>query len=431
MKPSRLRADAATALFSVLEQGKSLREVMPALQARHEDKDKAWLQEMIYGCLRTLPQLQHWSRQLLSKPLKARQKVVEHLLLLGIYQLAFTRISPHAAVAETVGACQELKCPGLKALVNACLRNFIRQQLADRPSEDPQIVSGLPKWLYKKLVQQYPDQWQQIAQAMNSKAPIWLRVNQTKVSRQVFCEALDQENVQYQIPPDHPYGVILAKGYDLMRLPGYDLGWFAAQDGAAQLAAPLLDPQPGDRLLDACAAPGGKTCHLLELQDQLQECIALDSDATRLKRVEENLQRLGHQARVICGDAANPATWNEKGSFDRILLDAPCSATGVIRRHPDIKWLRKGTDIAPLVALQASILDALWTRLKPGGVLLYATCSVLPEENADQIRHFLQRQHDAGLLPINPEETLDSPGLQLLPGEGQMDGFYYARLLKS
>ncbi|MBT1063820.1 16S rRNA (cytosine(967)-C(5))-methyltransferase RsmB [Bowmanella sp. Y26] len=430
MKASTLRADIARTLFQVLEQGHSLRELMPALQAKHKEQDRAWLQEMLYGVLRQLPILQYWLRQLLNKPLKSNQKVIEHLILLGFYQLAFSRVSQHAAVAETVGACQELRCPGLKGLVNACLRNFIRQEMQDKQPDDAQIRSGLPKWLFKKLQQAYPDKLDDLSQAMNSRAPIWLRVNQARVNQSEFCQALDEQGIQYRVPDDKQPALILSKGYDLTQLPGYQQGWFAAQDGAAQQAATLLAVQSKDRVLDACAAPGGKTCHLLELQADI-ECLALDSDATRLQRVEENLQRLGHHAQVICGDAADPSSWWDGKPFDRILLDAPCSATGVIRRHPDIKWLRKGTDIPPLVELQRRILAAVWSMLKPGGTLLYATCSILPDENREQVKQFLANHPDAVLSPLHAQDSTDNPGWQILPGEGQMDGFYYARLIKS
>ncbi|MDF2179752.1 16S rRNA (cytosine(967)-C(5))-methyltransferase RsmB [Aliiglaciecola sp. CAU 1673] len=431
MNGRTLRADAAATLFSVLEQGQSLREWLPAIQSKHKEQDRAWLQEMIFGVLRQLPLLQFWLRQLLQKPLKGRQKVVEPLLLLGLYQLAFSRVSEHAAVAETVGACEVLKCPGLKGLVNACLRNFIRQEMANQRPQDPQIMSGLPKWLYRKLSQAYPTRLDDVLGAMASKSPIWLRINRANVDAETFINALSEAGIDYKTSAKHPDAVILTKGTDITALPGFQQGWFAAQDGAAQLAAPLLNPQPQDRILDACAAPGGKTCHLLEWQPKMQECVALDADQARLARVEENLQRLGHKATVLCGDATSPADWWDGRPFDRILLDAPCSATGVIRRHPDIKWLRKADDIQKLVSLQADILDAMWQTLAKGGTLLYATCSVLPEENREQIKAFLTRHQDAKLDMIRDGESVEDPGMQILPGEEQMDGFYYARLLKS
>ena len=214
-------------------------------------------------------------------------------------------------------------------------------------------------------------------------------------------------------------------------LPGFAEGWFSVQDGAAQLAAPLLDAQPGERILDCCAAPGGKSAHILERTTGLAQLIALDSEASRLTRMTENLQRLQLHANLVCADAAELDSWWDGNCFDRILLDAPCSATGVIRRHPDIRWLRKSADIEVLQALQYKILTNLWRTLKPGGTLVYATCSVLPDENTGQISRFLQEHSEAQLQAIQPGETIEQPGRQILPGEQQMDGFYYARLLKS
>jgi len=428
---NRLRSDAAKVLFEILENGKSSRECLPAAQDGHSDKDKAWLQEMVFGVLRQLPILQYWLRQLLDKPLKNKYKPIEHLIMLGFYQLAFSRVSTHAAVSETVAATKALNAIALKGLVNAILRNFIRQSHAENPPEDQQIQSGLPKWLYKRLSIAYPDSLKHIAESMQTRPPIWLRVNRLKISMDEFCLAMDEQRVDFVRSEQHKDALILVKGLDITTLPGFDKGWFAVQDGAAQLAAPYLDPQANERILDCCAAPGGKTCHIIETQPKLTECVALDIDAKRLERVQENLDRLGHQASIIIGDAIDIESWWDGIQYDRILLDAPCSATGVIRRHPDIKWLRKNADIEVLVDLQAQILKQVWKLLKPGGTLLYATCSILPEENHLQISQFIALNQDAALYPINKSETNELPGRQILPGEQQMDGFYYARLLKS
>lgn len=430
-KNNSLRADAAQVLFQILEQGKSSRECLAEAQKTHNEQDKAWLQEMVYGVLRQLPLLQYWLRLLLDKPLKNRFKVVEHIILLGFYQLAFTRVSTHAAVSETVDACQSVKAPAMKGLVNGILRNFIRQETALTRPDDPQINSGLPKWLYKKLAIQYPQQMDDLVTAMQQKPPIWLRINRLKISKADYMEALRGAEIGFSESVRHSYAVILDKGCDITSLPGYHQGWIAVQDGAPQLAAELLNPLPGERVLDCCAAPGGKTCHLLEVQSALEQCVAIDIDQQRLDRVKENLLRLDHKADLISGDASQPELWWDGRQFDRILLDAPCSATGVIRRHPDIKWLRKSADIEVLVDLQRKILAAIWPLLKPGGTLLYATCSILAAENQLQISNFLQQYTDAKLSPIAESETSENPGVQILPGEGQMDGFYYARLLKS
>ena len=430
-KSYQLRAEASRVLFDILENGMSAREALPARQRHFEEKDKAWLQEMVYGVLRQLPLLQHWLRGSLDRPLKKNAKVVEHLIMLGLYQLAFTRVSTHAAVSETVSACKHLNNINLKGLVNAILRGFIRDEKEQQLPDDPIVVSGLPKWLYKRLAKAYPEQLDDIVTQTNNKPPIWLRVNQTKCSTQDYHEHLDRKGIDHNVSDLHSHAIVLDKPVDVTKLPGYQDGWFAVQDGAAQFAASFLGAQPGDRVLDCCAAPGGKTCHILEQTPQVRQCIALDSDKKRLQRVDENLERLGLNASVVCADATSPDKWWDGDLFDRILLDAPCSATGVIRKHPDIRWLRKSADIDALVSLQAKILDACWRMLKPGGTLLYATCSILPEENHKQISAFLAIHQDATLDNSGICTDTTQVGRQILPGESQMDGFYYARLLKS
>ena len=426
-----LRADTAWVIFQVLEQGKSSREALAIAQARHSKQDAAWLQEMAMGVFRHLPQLQIWLRELLEQPLKGSKKILEHVILLGFYQQAFSRVSDHAAVAATVNAAEVLGGKGLKGLINAILRNFQRQQLAEQVSDNPIIQSGLPKWLYKRLANAYPQELESLLSGMNQPAPIWLRVNQQQCTQPDYCNALAEADIRFALSEAHPDAVILLDRTPITTLPGFAEGWFSVQDGAAQLAAPLLDAQPGERILDCCAAPGGKSAHILERTSGLAELIALDSEASRLTRMSENLQRLQLHADLVCADAAEVDGWWDGKPFDRILLDAPCSATGVIRRHPDIRWLRKSADIEVLQALQYKILSNLWRTLKPGGTLVYATCSVLPVENKAQISRFLQEHSNAQLLPIQPGETIEQPGRQILPGEQQMDGFYYARLLKS
>lgn len=429
-KKRQLRADAAWVLYQILELGRSSRDVLPIVQERHTTQDSAWLQEMVMGVLRQLPLLQTWLRDLLDKPLKGNKKVIEHLLLVGIYQLRFTRVSAHAAINETVEGTIPLGGAGLKGLVNGLLRNVQRQPF-DQTDVSGILASGLPKWLYKRILAAYEDSATTVIDQTNAVAPIWLRVNRTKVSYQHFIEALGKQDIAFEQSTAHPDAVILKTRLDVTQIPGFALGWFAVQDGAAQLAAAYLNPQPEETILDCCAAPGGKTGHLLELQPNLSSCLAVDADSKRLSRVNENMQRLGHNPIVKQGDATKPDEWWDGTPFDRILLDAPCSATGVIRRHPDIRWLRKSADIDTLAKLQSDILDALWKTLKPGGTLLYATCSILPQENTEQIAAFLKRTSDAQLDAISAVETPEKPGRQILPGEAQMDGFYYARLIKS
>lgn len=430
-QPLNLRSETAKVLFQILEDGKSARECIPMAQEKLKDQDKAWLQEMVYGVLRNLPILQYWLRQLLDKPLKNRYKIVEHVIMLGFYQLAFSRVSQHAAVSETVAACQGLNTDAMKGLVNAILRTFLREEISKESPPNEQIASGLPKWLFKKLKLEYQDNITDLVFNMQVKAPIWLRVNRLQISTENFKAALQKVNIEYQESKEHDAGLVLTSGCDITTLPGFEQGWFAVQDGAAQLAASYLQPKAGDNILDCCAAPGGKTCHILELQPNLASLSALEVDSSRATRIEQNLERLQHTAKIIIGDASKPNSWWDKQQFDRILLDAPCSATGIIRRHPDVKWLRKAADIEVLVELQKLILDAIWVTLKPGGTLLYATCSILPEENHLQVSHFLSRTPDAKLDINFCHDSVAKPGRQILPGEQQMDGFYYARLLKS
>ena len=430
-KQKNLRADCAWVIYQILEQGKSSRDCLERVQRRHNVRDNAWLQEMSLGVMRKLPLLQHWLRTLLDRPLKGNKKVLEHLIMLGLYQLAFSRVSKHAAVGETVAAASYLGGTGLKGLVNAVLRNFQREDLASRPVEDPIINSGLPKWLFKAIESAYNDDANAVRQATNDMAPIWLRVNSRQIHKDDFASLLTKANVEFSFSNEHENGIVLKSREDITALPGFDKGFFAVQDGAAQLAAHYLNPQNGERVLDCCAAPGGKTGHIAELAPKLAYCLALDADEKRLQRVHENMDRLKHSVEIKQGDATNPSQWWDGELFDRILLDAPCSATGVIRRHPDIRWLRKSSDIDNLAALQREILSALWKLLKPGGTLLYATCSILPKENKAQVARFIAETEDANLQPIIKTETNENPGRQILPGEQQMDGFYYARLLKS
>lgn len=422
-----VRAAAANVLFQVVDKGHSLSHALPAAQKTIRPRDHALLQEICYGALRYLPRLESIAGQLMDNPLKGKKRVFHHLILVGLYQLSFMRIPSHAAVAETVEATKTLRGPSLSGLINAVLRSYLR----DQEALDTFAVShnaGLyahPSWLLKLLQEAYPQQWQTIIEANNSKAPMWLRVNRQHHSREAYLALLDNEQIEYTVHPQAADAIKLASPCDVTLLPGFDRGWVSVQDAAAQLAVDYLQPQDGELILDCCAAPGGKTAHILE-HTQDTEVVAIDSDATRLERVYDNLERLQLRADVICGDARYPEEWWQGEQFDRILLDAPCSATGVIRRHPDIKWLRRASDIEALAELQSEILDAMWKQLKIGGTLVYATCSITPQENSQQIKAFLARTPKAQLIDSDPEQ----PGRQILPGEQDMDGFYYAVLRK-
>ncbi|MBI6191703.1 16S rRNA (cytosine(967)-C(5))-methyltransferase RsmB [Providencia rettgeri] len=419
-----LRSIAATAIFQVLDNGQSLSTVLPDLQRNINDKDKALLQEICFGVLRYLPKLEWFISQLMEKPLTGKQRALHYLIMVGIYQLLYTRIPPHAALAETVDGAVALKKPQLKGLINGVLRSFQRQQvqLEERIANNTSQYLH-PSWLLKRLQTAYPEDWQSIIEANNQRPPMWLRVNSQHHTAAQYLNLLEQSEITAHLHPSHPNAIRLDEPTAVSRLPGFEDGWSTVQDVSAQGCAELLEPQNGESILDLCAAPGGKTTHILELAPRAN-VIAVDIDEYRLKRVKENLIRLKQHAVVIQGDGTQPEKWAKDQQFDRILLDAPCSATGVIRRHPDIKWLRRDSDINELAQLQAQILEAIWPYLKPGGTLLYATCSIMPEENGKQIQNFLSKHNDASL-----NDGTDA-GLQVLPSTNGGDGFFYARLVK-
>lgn len=430
---ANLRALAARCTFAVIDKGRSLADELPQQIAKVDNKDKGLLQELCYGVLRHLPELEHDVRQFIKKPLTGKQRVGHFLLLVGVYQIKYTRIPDHAAFNETVSACKPLKCEHLKGVVNGILRNFQRHQTNedgnDTSKELPLPVAfNHPSWFIKKVQAAYPDKWQSILNANMQRPPMWLRVNQQHNQLEHYLTLLNQVDIEYTLIDKLSSAICLKTAVDVNKLPGFSEGWVSIQDGAAQQAARLLDCQPDDNVLDCCAAPGGKTCHILELTPDIEAMTAIDVEAPRLERVKENLQRLNLKAKVIAADAASTETWWDGKLYDRILLDAPCSGTGVIRRHPDIKWLRKKDDISVLTQLQQSILKSIWSLLKPGGTLLYATCSILPEENSEQIQQFISENSDAELMKM--PETLNTIGWQILPDHHDMDGFYYAKLLK-
>ncbi|MBV7315566.1 16S rRNA (cytosine(967)-C(5))-methyltransferase RsmB [Shewanella sp. NIFS-20-20] len=422
-----IRALAAKAVYDVLERGVSLSVALPQQQqALANGKDKALLAEICYGVMRALPQLDNCVSDCLSKPFKGKQRIIYQLLLVGCYQLYFTRIPAHAAISETAEACRQLKFEGMVKVVNGVLRTIQRNETPLSEANDT-LKFNTPAWIIKRLQQAYPDDWQAVIEQSHQRPPMWLRNNRRGQTRDAYLAQLQQADISASAGSS-PDAILLESPKDVALLPHFFDGAVSVQDGAAQWAATLLAPQDGELVLDACAAPGGKSCHLLEQADI--NLVAVDFDEARLQRVKDNLQRLQLSAEVIHGDAANIDAWWQGNKFDRILLDAPCSATGVIRRHPDIKWLRKSQDIEELAQLQRQILDHCWQWLQPGGQLLYATCSILPQENAQQIQAFLERTKDATLLPIAQQSPAEI-GWQILPGTQGMDGFYYAILQKS
>lgn len=428
------RLAAARALTAVLSGKASLGSSLPPQLDKVEHHDRALAQDLAFGAARWQPRLQLLADKLLEKPFKAADKDVEALLLIGLYQLLHSRIPEHAAIGETVGCAGALKKPWAKGLLNAVLRRAQREHeaLFAELDRDPVLHTAHPRWLQKTLKAHWPEHWQAICAANNAHPPLILRVSRRHGSRDAYLEELRGAGFAAEPCTFSRDGVRLLQPCDVTALPGFKEGRVSVQDEAAQLAADLLELAPGQRVLDACAAPGGKTCHLLEAEPSLAEVVAVDLEAKRLARVRENLERLHLEATLIAADGRDTGAWWDGQPFQRILLDAPCSATGVIRRHPDIKLTRKPEDIPALAQLQGELLDALWPTLAPGGILLYATCSVLPTENSDTIAAFLSRTSDAQEVAIDGGFGLQpAHGRQLLPQLDGHDGFYYAKLIKT
>lgn len=427
------RLAAAKALAAVLNGKASLNSSLPTQMDKVEDRDRGFTQDLAFGTARWQPRLSALAAKLLQKPFKAADADVEALLLVGLYQLLYTRVPAHAAIGETVGCAEKLKKPWAKALLNAVLRRAQRESetLLAELEHDPVVRTAHPRWLQKSLKAFWPEQWEAICAANNAHPPMILRVNRRHHSRDAYLQLLTDAGINATPCVYSTDGIVLEAAADVRSLPGFAEGWISVQDEAAQLAADLLDLAPGQRVLDACCAPGGKTCHILEVEKDLAGVVAVDLEAKRLVRVHENLARLGLSAELIAADGRDTATWWDGKPFQRILLDAPCSATGVIRRHPDIKLTRQPDDIAALAVLQGELLDALWPTLEVGGILLYATCSTLPTENTEVIEAFLARTSGARELDLATTAGIKQPhGRQLLAQEGGHDGFYYAKLIK-
>ncbi len=429
------RALAARAVAGVLARGQTLDAALEVLLAGPEpdvrslpDRDRAQVRALAFGAIRSHHRHRALLQALLNRPLKSGDSTLEALLSVGLFQLADPEQPDHAAVSATVEATRLLGQERAAGLVNASLRRYQREAsaLLDSLRAEPAAWHSHPAWLLDQLRADWPDHWQQIAAANQEHPPLWLRVNRNRVSVSNYADRIESELGLRASPLDgFPDALKLESAVPVHRLPGFADGLVSVQDAASQLAAHLLAPEPGMRVLDACAAPGGKTGHLLECAAGQLDLTALDISAERLTQVESNLRRLGQRATVLVGDATEPATWWDGRPFDRILLDAPCSATGVIRRHPDIKLLRRPADVPGLVSRQRLLLERLWPLLKPEGRLLYSTCSLLRAENQALVARFVA-EAPARLEPVTP-----APGLQLLPGERDTDGFYYALMTAS
>ncbi len=420
------RAFAARAVSAVVDEGKSLNEALGDRQSL-DPRDSALVQELTYGTLREYWSLRAIADEKMTRSLKSKDGDVLALLLVGLYQLRSTRVKTHAAVSETVDGANDLGKTWARGFINAILRGELRDPTPAPDREcDAESYWNHPQWLIESLEADWPRQSDSIMQAANTQSPMVLRVNSARTTAAEYLQELHTADIKADTVDDAADAIELEQPVAVQRLPGFENGVVSVQDVCAQMAVDALGPLPGERILDACAAPGGKTGHILERCAGNVEVTAIDSDERRLVRVHENLDRLGFSANLAVADAASPGEWWDETGFDRILIDAPCSGTGVISRHPDIKHLRRPSDFEGYATAQNAILDSLWRTLKPGGTMVYATCSVFPEENSQRMQAFFERTEDA--TEIDPGERFGlrcEAGRQRLPGIHRGDGFYF------
>ena len=429
MRELDCRAAAAQILAAVVE-GETLDRVLARNEPAVRERDRSLLRELCYGSVRLHVQLTALIKPLLQKPLKARDCDIEQLLIIGAYQLLHTRIPAHAAINSVVEASRHLQKSWAAGLINAVLRKLQRESEERIGQLAPSQRDAHPQWLWETLREAWQQRAEPIFAANNAHPPMCLRVNSLRSTRANYLQALSEQGIAATECTASPVGIRLETPCAVDALAGFSEGLVSVQDEAAQLAAFLLDVQPNQRVLDACCAPGGKTAHILETQPTTQ-MFALDVSSERLQRVTANLSRLQLRAKVIAGDALTPSSWWDGAAFDRILLDAPCSGTGVIRRHPDIKLLRTATDIIQFAQLQSQLLATLWPLLATNGYLLYATCSIMPKENTEVVEQFCAAHIDAEHISIKAEWGIEqAAGRQLLPSVQGYDGFYYALLRK-
>ena len=426
---------ASQILSKVFEDQQSLATLLPIkLDKMLDPRERAFAQALCFGVIRHYYSLNFILNMLLDKQLKKKDSDIKALILIGLYQLDHMRTPAHAAVSASVESCKVLKKSWAKNLVNAVLRRYQREH-----DKFPELITvndsakyEHPIWLIDRLKDEYPQHWQSIIKENNLQPPMSLRVNTRKTDRDSYLKKLQAAGIEAQPSNLNQSGIALTHPVGIEALPDFSEGHVSVQDLAAQLAIPLLEPQAGERILDACSAPGGKLAHLLETMPTLQEAVAIENEPHRFKKLEATLERLGHSATLVQNDARAINDWWDKQLFDRILIDVPCSASGVIRRHPDIKFLRTAEDIQNIAVLQEEILDALWPLLSKGGKLLYITCSVFQAENDEQITAFTNKYNDAHSIPIQAKWGIATKyGRQILPGDNAMDGFYYAQLQKT
>ncbi len=441
-KNNHPRAIAARIIKSVIIDKKEFTSLNhPLIQPLSDLQSRSLTRYLCFQVLRFYPKLECLANHFINKKLKSKDQDIWALILIGLFELQDKPEQAYMIVNETVKGATMLKKEWAKNLINAILRAYIRQQAAlpNTITSTIEYQTAHPQWLGEKIQTAWPQDWEAIIAANNQQAPLCLRVNQTLYSRDEYAKILDSHNIHYQFIPHTAMGVCLESAMDVYLLPGFEQGSVCVQDGAGQLAVELLELAPGLKILDACAAPGSKTGHILETQPST-ELLAIDLSAPRVQQLKQTLERIGvnqDKVHIKIANSSEPATWYEpsQGLFDRILLDAPCSALGVIRRHPDIKLLRTPEQIKLVCQEQKKLLHALWPLLKPGGILLYATCSILPQENEKQIeefyQHILSTENNMHIIPIEaPFGIALQYGKQILPGQSNMDGFYYAKLRK-
>lgn len=430
---SDARAFAAQALERIVRGGVSLRDAFAQFAPKLKDsRDRALLSALLHDGARWWLRYDAAVGRLMEQPLRTREPALHALIVLGLVQIEVMGLPDYAAVAGSVDATRTLRRPKFAGLVNAVLRRWLRERdaIGAKLDADAMTACAHPRWLIDALAADWPRDVEAILAANNAQAPLTLRANRRCTTREALIARLVDGGCEATAHAWLPDAIVLSQSTDVTRLPGYADGEFSVQDGAAQLAPRVLDLAAGQRVLDACAAPGGKSAHILECADV--ELTALDRDPERVAAMRDAFSRLGVKPRVAVGDAGAPKAWSDGRRYDRILVDAPCTATGVLRRQPDIRLHRRIGDVAPIAAEQARILDALWPLVEPGGRLVYATCSILRAENAAQIEPFLRRHADAAPRDDFAPEfgRPDGHGRQNLPGDGGMDGFFYAVLDK-
>jgi len=443
MKPPKLKPGievrllAAKVLLAVTGEYQQLDDALIRYSGQLSGKDAALLQAICYGVMRRYAELIFWLEHLSKRPANELKPAVQILILSGLFQLKYMRVPAHAAIHATVECAPLLQSKRAKGLINAVLRGFQRYSSDSNQDENRRIMASQtdaqkyshPPWMLDKLQLDWPEHWRQIVENNNQRGPMVLRVDVRQIELNEYLLKLKSANIEAEKHPIASEALILTHPVEVELLPGFNRGLVSVQDSAAQLAAPLLQHDGSQRVLDACAAPGGKTAHILQII-QPATLVALDNSKSRLTKVEVMLQRIGGNAQIIQGDASDPDEWWDGKLFDRILLDAPCSASGVIRRHPDIKYLRSERALLKIIKRQKKILDAMWQLLKPGGMLLYVTCSVFKAENEEQVSAFMARHSEASLAEMPANWGIGQIGRQILSGDDNMDGFYFALLDK-